>query len=42
MPQFRMLFYAKYTILATQKGGHGPMAPRQIRPCLGETIQQEP
>ena len=27
MPQFCMLFYAKYTILATQRGGHGPMAP---------------
>ena len=27
MPQFCMLFYAKYTILVTQKGGHGPMPP---------------
>ena len=24
MPQFCMLFYAKYTILANQRGGHGP------------------
>ena len=27
MPQFCILIYANYTILATQKGGHGPMAP---------------
>ena len=27
MPQFCILFYANYTILATQEGGHGPMAP---------------
>ena len=25
MLQFFILFYAKYTILATQRGGHGPM-----------------
>ena len=25
--QFCILFYANYTILATQKGGHGPMPP---------------
>ena len=27
MPQFCILFYAKYTILATQRKVHGPMAP---------------
>ena len=27
MPQFCMQFYAKYTILATQRGDHGPMPP---------------
>ena len=27
MLQFCMLFYANYTILATQKRGHGPMPP---------------
>ena len=28
MPQFCILFYANYTILATQRGGgHGPMPP---------------
>ena len=27
MPQFCILFYANYTILATQRGGHGPVPP---------------
>ena len=27
MPQFCILFYSNYTILATQRGGHGTMAP---------------
>ena len=27
MPQFRILFYANYTILMTQKGCHGQMGP---------------
>ena len=27
MPQFCILFYANYTILATQRGSHGPMSP---------------
>ena len=27
MLQFCILFYANYTILATQRGDHGPMAP---------------
>ena len=34
MPQFCMLFYAKYTILVTQKGGHGPMPPPLNTPLL--------
>ena len=32
MPQFCILFYANYTILATQRGGHGPMAPPKYAP----------
>ena len=33
MPQFCILFYANYTILATQRGGgHGPMAPPTYAP----------
>ena len=32
MPEFCILFYAKYTILATQRGGHGPMAPPKHAP----------
>ena len=27
MPRFCILFYANYTILATQRGGHGTMLP---------------
>ena len=27
MPQFCILFHANYTILATQRGGHGTKAP---------------
>ena len=27
IPQFCILFYANYTILATQRGGHGIMPP---------------
>ena len=27
VPQFCIQFYANYTILATQRGGHGPMPP---------------
>ena len=32
MPQFCILFYANYTILANQRGGHGPMAPPKYAP----------
>ena len=33
MPQFYSLFYANYTILATQRGGgHGTMPPPQYVP----------
>ena len=31
MPKFCIVFYANYTILATQRGGHGPMAPLNYR-----------
>ena len=33
MPQFCMLFYANYTILATQRGGHGTMPPPKYAPA---------
>ena len=33
MPQFCILFYANYTTLATQKGGHGPMPPPKYAPA---------
>ena len=32
MPQFYILFYANYTILATQRGDHGSMAPPKYTP----------
>ena len=32
MPQFCILFYANYTVLATQRGGHGLMAPPKYVP----------
>ena len=32
IPQFRILIYANYTILATQKRGHDPMAPPKYAP----------
>ena len=34
MPQFCILFFANYTILATQRGGHGPMLPPQNTPLV--------
>ena len=32
MPLIWILFYANYTILATQKGGHGTIAPPKYAP----------
>ena len=37
MPQFYILFYANYIILATQREGHGPMAPPKYAPDYGYT-----
>ena len=34
MPQFCILFYTNYTILATQREGHGPMAPSLNTPLV--------
>ena len=34
MPQFCILLYANYTILATQRGGMAQCPPPYIRPCL--------
>ena len=31
-PQFCILFYANYIILASQRGGHGPMPPSKYAP----------
>ena len=36
MSQFCILFYANYTILSTQRGGHGPMAPPKYAPGHGK------
>ena len=33
MLQICILFYANYTILATQRGGYGPMAPLKNAPA---------
>ena len=40
MPQFCILFYANYTILATQRGGHGQMPPLNtpLLRCLTTSI----
>ena len=40
MPQFRILFYANYTILATQRGGRGPMPP--LNTPLGADLSKNP
>ena len=37
MPQFCILFYANYTILATQKGGHGTMPPLKYAPAYRDS-----
>ena len=44
MPQFCILFYANYTLLATQRGGHGPMAPPKYAPdcCPSSSISCTP
>ena len=34
MRQFCILFYANYTVLATQRGGHGPIAPPKYAPAI--------
>ena len=34
MPQFCVLFYANYTILVTQRGGHGTIAPPPLNTPL--------
>ena len=33
MPHFCIPFYANYTILATQRGAHGTMAPSKYAPA---------
>ena len=38
MPQFCMLFYDYYTILATQKGGHGTMSPPKYAPATDSSV----
>ena len=39
MRQLCILFYANYAILATQRGGHGPMAPLNT-PMVSNVLEQ--
>ena len=38
MPQFYVLFYANYTVLASQRGGHGTIDPPLNTPLLLFTV----